>query len=144
MAKTLLWMDNTYNRHGDSLGHGHWETYSVGKLFQRKDTSFTYDGCRMTVSTLGGLMVDTPGDSKAAFNLGDIDPNSIHTRAHSSEVTGTACDAFPSLGMNCDLAEMIFETRNKIPLIERRPNCLPGAKETPNNGGVGDGLGAAA
>ncbi len=35
-----------------------------------------------------------------------------------SETAGIACDAFPSLGMTCDLAEMIFETRNKVPLID--------------------------
>jgi hypothetical protein len=119
LAETLQWMDNTYNRHGGSLGHGHWETYSVGKLFQRRDTQFIYDGCRMTVSVSGGILVENYQDSsKNIFNLSDVDPSSIHTRAYSSQTAGIACDAFPSLGMTCDLAEMIFETRNKVPRID--------------------------
>jgi len=119
LADTLQWMDNTYNRHGDSFGHGRWETYTVGKLFQRRDTRITYDGCRMTVSISGGVLAENRQDrSSHAFKLGDIDPSSIHTRAHSSEDAGVACDAFPSLGMTCDIAEMIFETRNKVALIE--------------------------
>jgi hypothetical protein len=119
LTETLQWMDNTYNRHGGSLGHGHWETYSAGKLFQRRDTQFIYDGCRMAVPVSGGLLVENYQDSsKHTFNLDNIDPSSIHTRAHSSQTAGVACDAFPSLGMTCDLAESIFETRNKIPLID--------------------------
>jgi hypothetical protein len=27
LAETLQWIDNTYNRHNGSLGHGVWETY---------------------------------------------------------------------------------------------------------------------
>lgn len=119
LAETLQWMDNTYNRHGGSFGHGHWETYSVGKLFQRRDTRLTYDGCKMTVSVSGGLLVDNYQDSsKHTFRLSDIDPISVRTRAYSSQLAGIACDAFPSLGMVCDIAEMSFETRNKVPLVE--------------------------
>jgi hypothetical protein len=73
----------------------------------------------MSVFTSGGLLVEDYQDTnKHTFNLGDIDPNSIHTRAYSSETAGTACDAFPSRGMICDLAEVSFETRNKVPRIE--------------------------
>jgi hypothetical protein len=94
LAETLQWMDNTFNRHGDSLGHGHWETYSVGKLFQRRDTRLTYVGSRMSLFTSGGLLVEDYQDgSNRTFNLGDIDPNSIHRRAHSSETAGIARDA---------------------------------------------------
>ena len=40
--------------------------------------------------------------------------------AYSSQTAGTSCEAFPSLEMDCDIAEMTFETRNQIPLIETR------------------------
>jgi len=50
LSETLLWMDNTYNPHEHYSGHGRWETYSVGKLFQRRFTRFTYDGCKLETS----------------------------------------------------------------------------------------------
>src|SRR5262249_13423156 len=112
LSETLLWLDNTYNPHEHYSGHGRWEAYSVGKLFQRRFTRFTYDGCKLSFSTTGGVLAEQYQDrSWLTVNLADVDPNSIRTRAFSSQTAGTACDAFPSLGMECDIAEMTFETR---------------------------------
>ena len=121
LTETLLWMDNTYNPHEHYLGHGRWETYSVGKLFQRRFARFTYDGCKLTFSTTGGVLAEQCRDnSSLSVNLADLDPTSIHTKAYSSQTAGIACEAFPSLGMDCDVAEMTFETRNQVPLMETR------------------------
>jgi len=121
LTETLLWMDNTYNPHEHYLGHGRWETYSVGKLFQRRFARFTYDGCKLTFSTTGGVLAEQYQDnSSLSVNLVDLDPSSIHTKAYSSQTAGIACEASPSLGMDCDVAEMTFETRNQVPLMETR------------------------
>ena len=91
LAETLLWMDNTYNPHEHYSGHGRWETYSVGKIFQRRSTRLTYEGCRLTFSTTGGVLVQNYQDSSSlTANLGDIDPTSIHTTAYSSQTAGTS------------------------------------------------------
>jgi hypothetical protein len=119
LAETLAWMDNTFNPHEHSSGHGRWETFSVSKPFQRRTTRFTYNGCMLTFSTNGGVLVENYQDTSSfTVNLKDVDPNSIRTKAYSSQVAGMACEAWPSLDMECDIAEMTFETRNQVPFIE--------------------------
>jgi hypothetical protein len=112
-------MDNTYNPHGDSLGHGRWETFVKDKLFQRRSTSFTYNGCQISFSTSGGLLAENYQDtSGVTLNVGDIDPRSIRTKTYASQTAGNSCDLFPDAGMVCDIAEMTFETRNQALLID--------------------------
>jgi len=70
---------------------------------------------------MGGVLSQNYEDrSSFTVNLGDVDPTSIHTTPYASQTAGTSCEAFPGLGMVCDIAEFTFETRNQIPLIERR------------------------
>jgi hypothetical protein len=134
LAETLQWMDNTYNPHDYSPGHGLWETYSAdGKLFVSTRTRFTFDGCKMTFSTSGGWGSWLPekyrssSTSRYTFNLSDIDPTSIHTRAYDAQHEGVACDAFPRLRV-CDIAEITLETRNQFPLIDREYFTYPKLK----------------
>jgi hypothetical protein len=131
LAETLAWMDNTFNPHGHSSGHGRWETFSVGKPFQRRTTIFTYEGCTLTFSTTGGVLVRNYQDTGSfTVNLKDVDPNSIRTKAYSSQVAGMSCEAWPSLDMDCDIAEISFETSNQVPLIENRSHFVyPNFKE---------------
>jgi hypothetical protein len=118
-------MDNTFNPHEHSSGHGRWETFSVGKPFQRRTIRFSYDGCTLTFSTNGGVLVQNYQDTSSfTVNLGDVDPNSIHTKAYSSQVAGMSCEAWPSLDMDCDITEMTFETGNQVPLIDSRSHFV--------------------
>ncbi len=123
LSETLEWMDSTYNPHGTSPGHGKWETFTPDgkayRVFQRRNTHFTYNGCAVSFLTQGGVLVDQYQDSAShTFNLGDIDPGSIHTTAYDSHSAATSCDAFPDTGMVCDIAEMTFETRNMTLTID--------------------------
>jgi hypothetical protein len=129
LSETLLWMDNTFNPHEHSSGHGRWETFSVGKPFQRRTTRFSYDGCTLTFSTNGGLLVENYQDTSSfTVNLKDVDPNSIRTKAYSSQVAGLSCEAWPSLEMDCEIAEMTFETRNHVPFMSRSHFVYPELK----------------
>jgi hypothetical protein len=123
LSETLGWMDSTYNPQGTSPGHGKWETFTsdgkVYRVFQRRTTHFTYNGCSVSVLTQGGLLADQYQDTAShTFNLGDIDPGSIHTTAYDSRLAATSCEAFPDAGMICDIAEMIFQTRNQTLAID--------------------------
>src|SRR5262249_3006959 len=105
-----------YYPHEHYSGHGRWETYSVGKLFQRRLTRFTYDGCKLTFSTTGGVLAEQYRDSSSlSVNLADVDPTSIRTKAYSSQTAGIACEAFPSLGMDCDIVEILkLATKSRL------------------------------
>src|SRR5207248_9733711 len=101
------------------------ETFSVGKPFQRRTTRFSYEGCAVTFSTDGGVLVQNYQDTSSFMvNLKDVDPNSIRTKAYSSQVAGMSCEAWPSLEMDCDIAEMTFQTRNQVPLIDDRSHFV--------------------
>jgi hypothetical protein len=123
LSETLGWMDSTYNPHESSPGHGKWETYipdgKVFHIFQRRTTHFTYDGCSLSFTTQGGLLVKNYQDTAShKFNLGDIDPGSTHTTAYDSRLAATSCEAFPNTDMVCDIAEMTFQTRNQALVID--------------------------
>src|SRR5258705_264186 len=64
LSDTLGWMDSTYNPHGTSPGHGKWETFtSNGKVFQRRTTHFTYNGCSVSFLIQGGLTAERYQDT---------------------------------------------------------------------------------
>jgi hypothetical protein len=73
----------------------------------------------MSFSTAGGVLVANYQDrSSYRFKLGDIDPTSMRIKTYDSQTAGNSCEAFPDAGMVCDIAEMTFETRNQVSLIE--------------------------
>jgi hypothetical protein len=97
LSETLAWMDSTYNPHrntGGSWGHNVFEEHnSDGKITVRRTSTFTYDGCQITLYSedypfgLDGLRWTTT----YRFNLRDLDPNAVTTdsmvefRAHNQE-----------------------------------------------------------
>ena len=124
LTETLSWMDRTYNPHrdaGGAWGHGIEEIYSSGKLFKRRTSTFTYDGCQISLN-----MQDDPASplysnlytsSVYHFNLRDIDQSSIKLYLFDPQYGGLSCD-FNQGNMVCSIAEMEFQTRNQTPLMD--------------------------
>jgi hypothetical protein len=97
LSETLAWMDSTYNPHrdtGGSWGHNVFEEHNTdGKITVRRTSTFTYDGCQITLYSedypvgLDGLHWTTT----YRFNLRDLDPNAVTTdsmvefRTHNQE-----------------------------------------------------------
>jgi hypothetical protein len=97
LSETLAWMDSTYNPHyntGGSWGHNVFEAHnSDGKITVRRTSTFTYDGCQITLYSedypvgLDGIHWTTI----YRFNLRDLDPTAVTTdsmvefRAHNQE-----------------------------------------------------------
>jgi hypothetical protein len=97
LSQTLAWMDSTYNPHyntGGSWGHNVFEAHnSDGKITVRRTSTFTYDGCQITLYSedypvgLDGIHWTTI----YRFNLRDLDPTAVTTdsmvefRAHNQE-----------------------------------------------------------
>jgi hypothetical protein len=103
LSETLAWMDSTYNPHshtGGAWGHGVREIHdSNGKPSERRTSTFTYNGCQMTLHAQDDpnapLFSDLYQSITYNFSLRDIDPNSV---------------------IITSLVE--FQTRNQEPLIE--------------------------
>jgi hypothetical protein len=122
LADTLSWMDSTYNTHtggGGGFGHGVEEIFSDGKLFKRRTSSFTYDGCVMTV-----VKQDDPASpvysnlytyTKTSFSLHDIDKNEIKTYLLDPQYGGLKCI---SDKMQCTTAEVELLTYSQKPLMD--------------------------
>jgi len=70
-----------------------------------------------------GAIVNIPSVSGIRW-LGVPYISSIRTKAYSSQSASLSCEAWPSLEMDCDIAEMTFETRNQVPLIESRSHFV--------------------
>ncbi|HUO92769.1 MAG TPA: hypothetical protein VMU22_07600 [Rhizomicrobium sp.] len=123
LDETLGWMDSTYNSHtaqGGSPGYGMREIFDNGAVFERKTESLRASGCRLTLvfhedpnsqrySIIANDQIDT-------LELGNIDPASAVLHLSSSVNDGNACA--PQSGRRaCNIAELDFETRNRMPLI---------------------------
>jgi hypothetical protein len=127
LADTLEWMDSTYNSHenaGGAFGHGRWEIFSVdGKSFERRTSSFSYDGCNISLSTkddpTAQLFEDTMYSASVyTFALKDLDPGTVSVKQYRS-VAGLTCDL-----NTCDQAKVEFETRNDAPLINESSDTV--------------------
>jgi hypothetical protein len=122
LCETFDWMNGTYNSHGASgggYGHELKETYSKGKLFERRTESCTYDGCQITLHEQ-----DDPGAPLFSeiyvsyvekFNLGDVDPDLVKLYSAGSQYGGISCDLVAD-ATSCDIATIEFQTRNQKPL----------------------------
>ena len=124
LAETLAWMDSTYNPHdkaGGAWGHGREEIFSDGKPFRRRASSFTYNGCEITLQQQGDpaapLYSELYTSSTFRFNLRHIDPKSVKLYFFDPRYGGLSCD-FDLGNMVCSIAEMEFETRNQQPLMD--------------------------
>jgi hypothetical protein len=123
LSETLEWMDKTYNAHsstGEGFGHGREEIFSAGKAYKRRTSSFTYEDCHITLRSQDNptapLYSELYTSAVYSVNLRDIDPASITLRRYDSQFGGLSCDVDP-VHMNCDVAEIEFETRNQESLI---------------------------
>lgn len=127
LQETLSWMDQTYNPHegGDNFGRGHgWEIHYLQtgndeKVTQKFKQTFTHDGsCKVVFQTETmpeGVWVETPSVTTYAFNLCDIDPDSIKIKTYDLRDELSDCsdpEAVKAYGLNCDNAEIFFLTRN--------------------------------
>jgi hypothetical protein len=137
LSDTLAWMDNTYNPHdGVSRGFGHgrtgWyaPTNSGGEageyLVYGSTETFTYNRCRMTLhvqdNPAASAHREMYGAFVSAFNLGDVNPQSIKISTYSHSGGFRCEEAKPEdqqpYKMNCDHAEITFATRSEAPLID--------------------------
>jgi hypothetical protein len=125
LTETLSWMDSTYNPHSDTggaWGHGIEEIYTNGKLFKRRTSMFTYDGCEISLHTqddpASPLYNETASGQIYKFNLRDIDGKSITLNLMDPQYGGLSCDYNFAGNMQCSVAEMVFETRNQAPLMD--------------------------
>ena len=122
LSDTLSWMDNTYNPHsnGGAWGHGRVETFFQSKLSTRETTTFTYDGCKMSIQSNqdpeGSVYSEMYSSDIAKFDLKNIDPGSLKLFGFKSQYGGIACDLYAD--EDCDIVKLEFETRNELPLID--------------------------
>jgi len=130
LSETLYWMERTYNPHdaeGGGFGHGREENYSRGVLAKRVTETFSYDTCQLTLNVKDDprlpLSTDMYSSRVYEFSLGDIDPGSITIRPYDSQHGGLSCDFDPRV-MTCDMAEIWFETRDKLPLIRESTHTV--------------------
>jgi len=138
VGETLEWMDNTYNpREGTSAAYGNgkvgWnaptestkgEFAGVERLASGLIETFTYKGCRITLRVEDDRASlahnDVYGTTNYAFELKDIDPQSVKITTLSHE-GGFECDNYQGVlreYVNCDHAEIAFSTRLAAPLID--------------------------
>jgi hypothetical protein len=125
LTETLSWMDATYNPHrdtGGAWGHGVEEIYTHGKLFKRRTSTFTYDGCQIILHTQDDPASPSYSNMASAdiykFNLRDIDAKSITLNLMDPQYGGLSCDYNFAGTMQCSLADMVFETRNQAPRMD--------------------------
>lgn len=127
LKETLLWMDQTYNPHegGDNFGRGHgWEIHYLGrgsteKVTEKFNTTFSFaDTCTMVVRSETmpvGIFQDLPSVYTYTLNLCDIDPATIKIKTYDLHKDVFNCadpEAVTMYELNCDNAEIEFQTRN--------------------------------
>lgn len=132
LSETLSWMDNSYNPQrdmSDAYGHGRtgWYAPTTGGdevLVTGSTETFTYNGCQMTLRFEDNRAAKTSnkiyGWHSYSFNLRDINPQSIKMSTI-SHAGGFRCDAFSPedrAKIDCDHAEIVFETHLEAPLID--------------------------
>jgi hypothetical protein len=134
LKETLLWMDQTYNRHegGENYGGGHGnEThYLRGKdglsedITQEFHQTFVYKGgCNIVMhheTVPIGLFRNVYTNGDYTFSLCDVDPDSIqiHKYDFHKDVGGCADPEQVQLfNLDCTSADVEFHTRNEVPGI---------------------------
>jgi hypothetical protein len=134
IQETLLWMDQTYNPHdgGENFGQGHGcETHYLvhsqdhtEELTEKFQTTFIHkNGCTIVIHEETfpvGVYKTVYSKSDYTVNLSDIDPASIRIRTFDLRNDVFDCSDPESVRvyqLNCDAAEIDFQTRNAAPTI---------------------------
>jgi hypothetical protein len=134
LKETLLWMDQTYNRHegGENLGLGHGSethylrakdglSYDITQEFHQ---AFAYKGgCTVVIhreTVPIGVFKNVYTNGDYTFSLCDVDPDSIQIRKYDfhNDIGGCADpEQVQTFSLDCTSAEVEFHTRNEVPKI---------------------------
>ena len=122
LADDLEWMNNTYNTHESTFGHGvsGWYAHLDGKQVLSRQTSdrFKNDGCKFEIDIKenpSAINNDVISSFRYVVNLGDIDPETVKVKTY-THFGGFGCESLSSeelesMGTSCDWAEMEAVTR---------------------------------
>ena len=129
LRETLLWIDQTYNPHegDDNFGQGHgWEIHYVRNddISEKFGMTLAQNGsCNIVLhdeTPAVGVFSETSSVSTYTFSLCDVDPDTIKIKTVDSHNDVFDCadpEEVRKHDLNCDTAEIIFETRNGAPAV---------------------------
>jgi hypothetical protein len=135
LADDFEWMDNTYNPHEDSFGHGRsgWYTHKDGRevLAHGTTDSFKNDGCSFEIDIKDNPWAannDIVSEYRYSVNLRDLDPDSVKAKTF-THFGGLGCEGLTpediaSMNSTCDYAEMEATTRNSRPVVTSQTHSV--------------------